>query len=539
MNTQGCHIKLPGLGAQFSLVSASLVPGNKEGASLVIDGHQYRIVTSGQDKSCINKIMQDLEKSEFKTFEKFKKKLSRITGGKPEIIPLKIHSLGAQALLNKSMEPQVGEWKQKENENLSIIQQSVAEAYWNKFVAGNSNEDHSHVGIRSYIAGGNEQIEKQFDKALNEQDFELFASIFSKLSLIKLNNINLAEGLECEYLDSPKPAPGEHLISDENIVEIQEYMRDIGFEGVVCLSDGKRTERISSDDAKFPPNTLFCTLSLTKVFTGMLILKLILKSAEEKRISAEEKGISEDTLKKPLQLNPEILEKLSPEVCERLSKTSMLQAMTHKAALGDYLQGYLGAINAALDEGNENKVKALHFNNPADFLAYADTEVLDEDKIGQFNYSNLGILLCGLSIEHHTKQSYQEILHQEITDSLGIELHGNPPEGSKASTHNPVDLNTSGSPAGGCWAKPEDLLKLCKWIYEACKSNPELRRLVDEYGTEFAPLKGVVDHSGDTANQSAYILSTLDSPFSVAIAAPQGECISGVMRHAIVRNLLS
>jgi hypothetical protein len=122
-------------------------------------------------------------------------------------------------------------------------------------------------------------------------------------------------------------------------------------------------------------NEIYAMHSIGKVFTGFLIMILLnLKIITEKDINS------------PIQIDPTILNTIPIKVKNRLKTTTMLDAMTHMSGLKDYLTKYLDALKI------NNKINTL---NPEDFVKYIDDDV---DKQGIFNYSNAGILLCGLSV---------------------------------------------------------------------------------------------------------------------------------------------
>ena len=97
----------------------------------------------------------------------------------------------------------------------------------------------------------------------------------------------------------------------------------------------------------------------------------------------------------------------------------MLDAMTHMSGLKDYLTKYFDALKI------NNKINPL---NPEDFVKYIDDDV---DKQGIFNYSNSGILLCGLSVKYlynknkKTNKTYNEILSVYLKNKISIVIMDN------------------------------------------------------------------------------------------------------------------
>jgi hypothetical protein len=138
----------------------------------------------------------------------------------------------------------------------------------------------------------------------------------------------------------------------------------------------------------------------------------------------EEGIIPEDVLNKPIQLNAEVIKSLPPVIQEQLAKTTLRDVMVHRGRYGDYLGKYVNAHEKAVKEGTE----VPQISHPRDFLTYADEELIPLDKLGPEgdSYSNLGILLVGLSIEdlynEHSRENlpYDEILKIHPMDRLSL-----------------------------------------------------------------------------------------------------------------------
>lgn len=230
----------------------------------------------------------------------------------------------------------------------------------------------------------------------------------------------------------------------------------------------------------FHENEICSMHSIGKVFTGMLIIQLISKGI-----------INEKQLKKPIELDKKVLNKLSPKVRNRLQKTTFLDVMTHNSGLKDYLPKYIDHVKNSIN--NDHNIPSPL--EPEDFLIYADTNLSEQYE----HYSNLGLLLVGLSAKYHynlkygNKLSYNEILNKYIIDKIELQSFNvtNP-------NQNPHRISSclNGSPAGGYWITPNDLRKFGEWINKLCE-NKKTYELIKKYGAEFSIKKrDMIYHSG-------------------------------------------
>ena len=119
---------------------------------------------------------------------------------------------------------------------------------------------------------------------------------------------------------------------------------------------------------------IYAMHSVGKIFTGILVM-LFLKY----------KIISETTLLKPIELPNIVMNKLSQKVQTRLKETTFYDCMT-RAGLKDYLENYVKYLGTK---------DSKYIYEPEDFIQFADKDVLDHE-----NYSNLGMLLVGISLKH-------------------------------------------------------------------------------------------------------------------------------------------
>ena len=541
MNTQGYHVSLPGLGAQFSLVSA-----DKEDASLVIDGRQYRIVMSGQDESCINKIMQDLGKTEFKTLEKFEKKLSNLAGGKLEIVPLKTHSLGTEVLLNKPSTSNTEEWFKEENKNLPLERKAVALGFWDKV-----EDPRPFLG---FLKGEHidQPIIDAFAEALKEkteENKEKFIALFDNFSRGQVDTIEAVENLKIFPM---REGVKSVVITDKELGQLGDYMQNVGFSGVVSISvpsDGHTPHTIGTDNIN-NTQASFSIHSVGKIFTGLLATLMIKQGI-----------IDEAKLDQPVQLDngvKDAIRRKSPVLADHLEKTSLRELMLHQSGIGDYLGNYQDAIEHALNSGSPVPV----INRPEDLIQFAEEtiEAVDIQK-REIRYSNLGLLLVGLSIQHlHNEKnkdkegfrplSYDQILEENIFRPAGMTVSlKKPDDGIFNDKKDPVAAHICATPSGGHWTTAEDMQKFGKWIYDRFekegkgeKGDNTLFQVMERHGGEFYH-GGVISHLGAIESASAQFSTSLDSGVVVAVMSNREkmnqEFAARQIYYTIDRNILT
>ena len=281
-----------------------------------------------------------------------------------------------------------------------------------------------------------------FFEAIKNQDKALFFWLFDRFSYQSLMQIDGMEGL-----NALKPPLNHSPVSftEEDFQNIRDYIRDSKFSGIVAISDGKTTRVITSSNIT-DPNTPFSIHSIGKIFTGVLALRLI-----------EEKIIPESALDQPIQLDPQIIERLSEEVREQLNKTTLRQVMLHQGRYGDFLQGYFAAVENSLKKGQP----VPKIGKPEDFLEFADKKLVELDPSGEA-YSNLGFLLVGLSLQHLYNSSprssqtgsltYHEILQRFVLEPAEItNFATHMPSNGCVNPKDEVSLYNIGSPSGGYW----------------------------------------------------------------------------------------
>ena len=513
--------------------------------------------------------------------------IKNISRGKPiqsiEDLSQRISSLDAASTIQASHVHQVGivtlqgdsplsDWSKQDRQ----IKQKVAQLYWEKKVAEDPEySEKTHKGFIDYlrlnafydptidnqedrlvekillaIKKGNlarDEFLKIYDPTIdNHEDKpakkvllaikkgnlarDEFLKIFENLPLGIVEAVDQGEGLNAS---PPLPAINSEKKSfkESDLEQLQQYMKEINFSGVVCLSDSKRAYLFSSGNIS-SEKTSFAVHSIGKAFTGMLAMKLI-----------QENILSEAAMDQPIQLNLQTLSKLPPQVQEFLTGNNaptFRQIMLHRSGLGDYVTAYTEAIQHAID--NQEEIPKVQ--SPEDFLKYAENEIYDL-KEGEERYSNLGILLVGLSLQHlhnlqnpNSKKTYQEILENFIIGPAGLtSFRSTRPEDSSYNERHLAAAYIEGGPAGGYWMTPTDLLKFGEWSAKECQDK-NFHEIVKKYGGEFSPEEGELSHGGAIESSSAFWASFLPNGINVAIASNRPHQAYVIM-NAIKSNILA
>lgn len=362
---------------------------------------------------------------------------------------------------------------------------------WNRWL---TSQDEA---IQGAVAQKNaEKIAKLFEHTLGIADL---------LGLAEFVNINIliALGYKTGNVD------GEKI----DYASFRYYIQNSGLSSAICVATQLNQETMAS--LNIDASRTFTICSVGKVFTGILMLKMLQAGV-----------ISEDMLdRKPPPLDQKVLDQLSPAVRTRLKECTLRDLMLHKSGLGNHLQGYVDAIK---DSRDLSKIK-----EPIDVLQFAEKTIYPLDQTDpvsgeQMHYSNLGMILLGLAIEHAynehfgTTKSYNEILEEYIinaaTGGAGLDNFSvcNPGNGITNPTDN-IAPHMVGDPSGGYWLTVGDLGKFGNWLVGEAK-NIKFKKLLENYGGEFYDRsKNIIAHSGGIPSASAYLICYLDTKTTVAI----------------------
>jgi len=336
-------------------------------------------------------------------------------------------------------------------------------------------------------------INKGVDKKYTEKDFSTennVEKILNSLRLLDLINIDNGEHFNIFKIKKPN--------IDKK--DIEEYISEKKLELSYSINNNGKIITNTKDE-------IYAMHSIGKVFTGFLIMLLL-----------NEDIITSKDINAPLQLDKKVRDKLPKIILDRLEETTMLDVMTHMAGLTNYLSNYMNELSK---NNKENPIE------PEDFIKYINPDVKEKNK---FNYSNTGLLLCGLSVKHlynkklKENKSYNQILEKYIIKPAELKTFSISKPEKAVFNKNGVSIAEflNGSPAGGYWISPDDLAKFGVFILEQVKEKPKIEKYLEEYGGEFYD-KNMVSHSGGINGSNCWLTVYLKHNISVAIMDNNGK----------------
>jgi len=378
------------------------------------------------------------------------------------------------------------EWIDQEQKFIHIVRKQIYD---------NNNKIELYDDMMNYL------VKKKFAKSKKEL-VEIFKNKILLLSFVSnLNFQFLSVIAERENLN----IYNKHI--DQNISEkkIIKYINQKNLQLSCAIKLEKKTIKHNSD-------TIHAMHSVGKILTGFLI-----------HLFARLKIIPLTAFNEPLQLDDNIKSKLDVKILNRLKSTTMLDVMTHKSGLCDYIENYIKHVDNCI----KNKLSIPDPQEPEDFLCWGETNLKNK---GEENYSNFGILLCGLSIKYHYNKnkttnehlSYNQILDKYIIKPAKLNTFMIKYKQIKNIRVNRDDKNNTkylnGSPAGGYWISTYELMKLGIAIKNAYKSDKQLFLILKKFGEEFYDKKhNIISHYGTLAYSTSYLEIDLFTNSVVAI----------------------
>lgn len=395
-------------------------------------------------------------------------------------------------------------WQKDEKADRPRIERFLAENCWN-----NRKNNNNHSGLRELLG------KEKFDLAMQADDFKAFLSLFEDLSVDDLWNIR--NNLNCQPLGFVKTELYE--ITEEDRINLKQYLDDIGFSGVVTLSDAKGTYCICPTGKESLETTPFSMHSIAKVFTGTLALMMMPPEAFNLKLDLAPSILSD-------------LEKLNQPVYDHLKIPTLHQIMNHNGGFGDYLDNYANAVEDALKQGKT--LPAI--NKPEDFLKYAETHIYELDK---GLYSNLGILLVGLAIQHKCHdRPFDQLLKELILIPANIDISPTRPANGKYNKDDPCQGMVVGSPSGGYWTTSDELLKLGTWLLKKC-NDPVFLAAMEKNGGEFyVKADQEIRHNGCSYSGSSYLSSFRESGVTIAVLSDQSNFMANRVYHTIREQMI-
>jgi len=257
---------------------------------------------------------------------------------------------------------------------------------------------------------------------------------------------------------------------------LRKIKTDENFHGIAVTSDHSAVCNLTGVDDKTP----FPIHSVGKILSGVLMVEMLTRGI------IEDKDLTNIGITIPSEIEKRLESK--PDVLKRLSEKTLLEAMTHKANLGDYVDNYY------LDHlRNGGKARGT-MSDMVDFVG--------TNWEGKEDYSNDGFLFAGFALQNlYNLKEGQNLGYEEILHKLVVE-----PSKTKISMARTDDVHYKEednhlsklpvTPAGGHFASAADLLKFGKYIYERCKNEKFLEN-VKKYGGEFYDEKrNAICHGG-------------------------------------------
>ena len=401
------------------------------------------------------------------------------------------------------------------------------QAYLIYFLTGDSPES-EHASIELTIRNLFENVKKG---TINFDDFCNTIQQYP-LRLIYIINHVLQLGIAGKpdaIIDDVEP----RSLTRSDIEDMQKYVKEKEASLSISVADPSTGEFITPNFPENKSSRSFAMHSVGKVFTGMLALVMIHQGV-----------FSRDDLDKPLTEDFIQSLPLSEKIKTHLhdNKITLHQLMTHRAGLGDYLGKYGDAIKQAVASKQE-PLPIPQIKQPEDFLQYADETTYP---VGEEHYSNLGIVLVGLAIQHtYNKQhsddplTYDQILQKYIIGPAGMSCFSTTrPDNGEYNRFDTLAPHIAGSPGGGYWTTSEDLVKFGRWAYHQSLQS-SFRELLNDFGREFyKPDQEIITHTGRIPSASACLTVSLKTGAVVATLSNQSE-VAIDMDAQIRRHILS
>lgn len=495
MNNLQVSLSYQGNAYQFQLVR-----GEVSKNSVKINGVNYAVIVEKGQAEHIKEILDNISLKPINSEKQLEKRLKKLAELK-DVSVSPINKVGIDTLGTRQ---NLHVWKEEEETNLPKMIQYVAKDLWDYQV---NKKDLS--GLREFLGP------KEFDHAIQTKNFEEFLSLFKDLTVDQLWNIRNNENCQPKGFVKIKP----YEITEEDRINLKQYLDDIGFSGSVTISDAKGTYCICPTNRESLENASFSINSISKVLTGVLALMTM----------------EPDDFEKKLDLAPSILsflEKRKESVYKHLEKPNLLQTMNHDGGFGDFLGNYEKVFADGLKEGTPPII-----NKPEDFLEYAETSLYP---LNSGHYSNLGILLVALAVQHKCKDKpFDDILQELILTPAKVNIQKSKPDDGVFNPKDPCQGMLMGGPSGGYWATSNELLKFGTWLQQKCNEDPEFLSKMEKFGTEFYVREDEeIHHNGDSSVGSSFLSSFLKSGVTISVLSDQSNYMANRIYYTIRERMI-
>ncbi len=417
----------------------------------------------------------------------------------------------------------------------------IIDAYWKQCIKkpDQGGIDYLKGELKKYMlkrpSNDHLKIEQSIERIMPNISNEEFRELMDWITPLEAKLIDLFEGLKViDDIERKEMKEIPVLIEKNDVMAIKSHINEMSMS--VSLSIGNANEKNSSliCSDNIPSAAPFATHSVTKIFTGVLALKMI------------EMGIiSEEKLMQPIKnlINQDAWQRLPDQLKSHLehNNVTLYQLMLHKGGLGDYYDNASGYRNALVKKDSDSQVLQVK-----DFLRFAEDKIY-EYEVTENPYSNIGITLVGLAIEEIYRLSNPEnpldfdgILNEYLLKLAMIdksEFSKKMPANGRFNQNDPIAQYWVGGPAGGYWATPETLDRFGRWLFNECNTNQKFMSLVKAYGQEFYEEdRHVIEHPGTFNSSSAYFYLSLKTGNMLNILSDQ-QFIAPILMSTLKRNI--
>lgn len=363
------------------------------------------------------------------------------------------------------------------------------------------------------------EAKKLRHEPIDEENIASLPSFLDHVSEFELLDVMREEKIKIPVRQIIPPNHFTFTKESVDTLDANVHHPDSKFSGVIRLKDANGAYTVASEGIN--PSTPFAIHSVGKVFTGALVICLLQKGV-----------ITEEDMKAPIQLDPSVLSRLPEPIRRHIlgEKPTLKQVMLHRGGLGDYLEKYSKAIARAGLSGEEPP----QIRSPEDFLPFVEETLFPLD---EYHYSNVGLLLVGLSLQYLTKTPFDSLLQTHLIEPAQLTCFSSQkPPGARVNAQDPVAEHLCGSPAGGYWTTAEDLCKFGQFLTSQC-TDPKFLAYLNRYGREFYS-DGEIQHAGGIPSASAYLSAFPHHGVVVSIVSVNGHQGALEMYDAIRNHML-
>lgn len=408
----------------------------------------------------------------------------------------------------------------------------------------------SHPPREANINDWGDKLNREWADGSAFKDEETFYSYFTHITSMK--SVGYAENLVPAREFGTRAA----RVSSTDLGALSQYTQDKDI-AISSAFGSIHTGIKSSCTGGCATSDVISTQSVTKIFTGVLALRLV------------ECGIiSENEFTRlPLQISDatrQTLEALGKsKILEQLEKVSLHQALTHHAGLGvgegisegDYYGAYLAAVESARATGTTFP-QISSVNSFLQFIPNQTAVYGAVDDRNSFVYSNSGIILAALSLEHlynkfaaeHPDRNlppldFNGLLKQYVTGPTAAEMKcfEASPENlpTKFNPDDQLSAHMVGTPGGGYHSTVEDLQKFAEWLSVKCHEE-RFQKLIVDFGQEFCPNPEShrIEHTGDGPFNSMFFSLNWENGNVAIVANNRGANIASEVGRLINENIL-